>query len=134
MASVPDGQAKHSIQAIQYFVAPLLVPVNDDFGIGICTKDVSVALQFPLQFRKVIDLSIKHNPNGLFLIRHGLVPAGEIDDRQPPESESKRARNKIPLVIRTSMADGFGHRFDVHPSNGRLISEVKLSANSTHKI
>ena len=60
---VPDRQAKHAVQPVQNFVAPLLISVDNDFCVRFRRENVSVAFQFFLQFGKVIDLAIENNPD-----------------------------------------------------------------------
>src|SRR5262249_1854494 len=117
LASIPNGKAEHSIQAVQNFFAPLFVAVNDDFGVAVGAKGVTVALQLLFEFREVVNLPIEDDPDRFFLVRHRLMPAGQINDRKPAKSETQRSGDEIALVIRTAVSDGFGHGLDVRASN-----------------
>ena len=103
MPHVPDGQAEHAVEAIEYLVAPLLVSVDDDFGVRVGAENVTVPLQFAPELGEVIDFAVENHPHGFFLVRHGLVPAAEIDDREPAKAESERAGDVVALVIRAAM-------------------------------
>ena len=66
--------------------------------------------QFTPEFKEVVDFTIENDPNGFFLVRHGLMTACEIDDREPAKTEPERSGNVVPLVIRASMDERLGHR------------------------
>ena len=134
MAHIPDCQPEHAIEAVEYLIAPLLVSVDDDFCVRVRSENVAVPLQFTLELMEVIDFTVENHPNGFFPIRHGLMAARKVNDREPAKTESDWSGDVEPFVIRTSVGDGLGHRFDVPALNGRLVSEVILSANAAHKM
>ena len=43
------------------------------------------------QLQVVVDLPVEHDPHGFLGVGHRLVAAGEVDDREPPESEPEIA-------------------------------------------
>ena len=61
------------------------------------------------------------------------MAAGEVDDREPAKTETKRPRDVIALIVRTAMGNGPGHRLDVPTPNRRQVSEIILSANAAHE-
>ena len=91
-------------------------------------------LQFASELGKVIDFAVENYPNGFFLVRHGLMTAPKVDDRESAKTESEWSGDVVPLVIRASVDEGPGHSFDV-PSPYRLqASEIILSTNAAHGI
>jgi hypothetical protein len=60
---------------------------------------MSCRFQFTLQFREVVNLTIKDYPNGFFLVGHRLMSATKIYDRQTPKSEPERAIEIETFVI-----------------------------------
>ena len=48
------------------------------------------------QRREVVDLAVEHDDRAPSGVRHRLVAAGEIDDRQPPVAEHRRAVGEEP--------------------------------------
>ena len=119
---------------IEHLIAPLLIPMDDDFRIGSGSEDVPICLQLTPELQKIVDLAIKDYPNGFFLVRHGLVAAGKIDDREPSKAESERPDRIVALVIRTSVGKAPGHLLYVLTENRRLIREIVLSTNAAHEL
>ena len=133
LSRIPDGQAEHAIEAIEHLIAPLLVSVDDDLGVRLRAENVAVAFQFTPEFKEVVDFAIENHPNGFFLIRHGLMTARKIDDREPAKAESERSGDVVPLVIRTSMDDASWSSPRCPGAEQAPGSEVILSANAAHR-
>src|SRR5262249_26471313 len=88
LANIPDGEPEHAVEAIQNVVTPLLVTVDDDFGVAVGAKLVAVAQQFALEFGEIVNLAVEDDPDRAFAIRHRLMAAGKIDDGETPEAEA----------------------------------------------
>jgi hypothetical protein len=56
----------------------------------------------------------------------------KIDDGQPAKAESKRAIDKIALIIWAAMSDAPRHPLEVMAKNRSFTSEIVLSADSAH--
>src|SRR6267378_1478487 len=131
--AIPYRQTEHAVEMIEYLIAPLLIPVDDDFRIGSGAEDVPICFQLAPELKKIVDLAIEDHPDGLFLVRHGLVATRKIDDREPSKTESERPCHVIALVIRASMDKALGHLLDVLTENRRLVTKIVLAANAAHK-
>ena len=70
--------------------APFLVAVNDHFGVRARPEVVPALLELGPQLLEVVDFAVEDDPDRLVGIGHRLVAAGEIDDRQPPETQADR--------------------------------------------
>ena len=114
---VPNRQAEHAIETIQYFVAPMLVSVNNDFRIGIGLEYVAEALEFLSEFFKVINLAVEDHPDGFFSIGHGLMTASQIDNRKAAEAKSEWTVEVVAFVVGASVSDSPGHRFNVRATH-----------------
>src|SRR2546422_6717218 len=106
--------------------------MDDDLRIGSGSEYVPTRFQLTPELQEIVDLAIEDSPHGFFLIRHGLVAARKIDDREPSKPESERSCHIVPLVIRTSMDKTLRHLFNVLTENRSLAPEVVLSTNTTH--
>src|ERR1700752_1925849 len=104
--------------------------MNDHFRVAASAEDMAEALQFLAEFLKVIDLAIKNDPRRPFLVRHRLVAAFEIYDREPSKAKPQRAIEIIALIIRTAMTHGPRHDLHFSPLNRLLMKKVQFSANS----
>jgi len=118
---------------IEHLIAPLLIPVDDDLRIASGSEDVPICFQLSPELLKIVDFTIEDDPNGFFLVRHGLVAARKIDDREPSKTESERPCDIVALIIGTSMDKGVGHLLDVLTENRSLAPEIILSANTAHE-
>ena len=59
---------------------PLLVTVNDHFGVGACVKTMAALLELGAQFLEIVNLAVEDDPDRFFGVRHRLVTAGQIDN------------------------------------------------------
>jgi hypothetical protein len=91
-----------------------------------------VLLQLAPYLTEVIDFAVEDHPNGLLPVRHGLMTAAKVDDREPAKTQAEGPADVVPIVIRASMDEGPGHRLDVTARDGLRIPEIILSANATH--
>src|SRR5215472_12864110 len=112
----------------------MLIPMNNDFRIGLRAKNVSIGLQFAPQLFEIIDFAIEHHPHGFSLIRHWLVAPAEVDNGEPSKAEAERAGNEKSFIIWTSMDQRSSHSLDVIKLNRTPIPKVVLPANATHRI
>src|SRR5207237_9268840 len=101
--------------------------MDDGFRITFGLKYVPKHLQLTPEFQEIVDLAIEDDPNGFFLVRHGLVATRKIDDGEPSKPESEWSCDIAPFVIRTSMDKGLCHPFYVFTENRSLVSKVILS-------
>src|ERR1700733_7773225 len=118
------------MQAIRALV---LVKMEHNFRIGVGSKVVAFAFQFPAQFGEVINLPVVGNPNSAILIAHRHVTAGrKIEDGKAaaPETDVRTVRESaLPQagIVRTTV------RLHVrHPSQYFPASTVGQSGDATH--
>jgi hypothetical protein len=60
--------------------APLLVAVDDYFGVRIGSELMTFPLQLGSDFLVVINFAVERYPNAFFCVRHWLMTARKIDD------------------------------------------------------
>ena len=61
--SVPDCQAKHSIQTVENILTPLLVAMDNHFGVATCQKSVSKRFEIVAEFGKIVNLAVEDDPD-----------------------------------------------------------------------
>src|SRR5215813_9509106 len=93
---------------------------------------MAATLELVSQLTEVVDLAVENDPDHLLGIRHRLMAAGEIDDREAPEPEAERAGEEVPFVIGPAVRDRPCHGLDVHTSDRSAAREVELSADPAH--
>src|SRR6185503_5535292 len=86
--SIPQGEREHPAQAREKPFAPVLVRVYEHFDIRAAAERMTVRLELGAQGGKVIDLAIGDELNRVRLVAERLLPARQIDDRQPPHAET----------------------------------------------
>ena len=62
--------------------------------------------------REIVDLAVEHDDQRAVGRGHRLVAAGEIEDRQPPEGEHRRAVGESAGVVGPARAHRLAHRLD----------------------
>src|SRR5437867_11546649 len=90
--------------------------MEDRFRVASSPVAVPLRLKLWSEGRMVINLAVEDDPDRLVLVRHRLVAASHIHDRQPPMSQPARPFHPEPLVVRPPMAQGI-----THPRQARLI-------------
>src|SRR5208282_2322724 len=129
---VPDRQAEHSVQAVENLIAPLLIAEDNHFRVAARSEDVPEIFEFETQLGKVIDFAVENHADRFLRIRHRLVAALDIDNREAPEAQSNRPTDVVALVVGTTMDDAARHLLYVPAQDRSMPLVAKLSANSTH--
>jgi len=123
---VPHGEGEHALESPCAAYPFLLVEMNDDFAVRVGAEPVALALQFPAEFRVVVDLAVEDEPHGAVLVGQGL-PArlGEVDDGEPPVAEPDRHPTFVPQEDPRRIGPPVGH--DVrHASKDRLVDPAAV--------
>ena len=83
------------------------------------------------QLAVVINLPVADNPRRLVLAGDGLVPAGHVDDAQPPHAQPDVAVDEDAAVIRPAVDHLPGHPFEDRLLDG-LAVHIKDAGNTAH--
>ena len=80
----------------------------------------------------VVEFAVEDGPDGAVLVRDRLLAVGEADDGEPAVGEVKAGAFEEPVLVRSAMDDGLGHRGH-HPKRGRpLARQVDHPRDSAH--
>jgi hypothetical protein len=86
--------------------------MNDDFGVGMVgIKTMPFGHKVLAESLKVIDLAVKHRPDGLVFIVDGLMPRLDVDDAETAHPEIDLRIGIIAVLIRAPMKDRGRHPF-----------------------
>ena len=90
-----------------------------------------IRLQLGVQLDMVEDLAVEHDPQVVILVGQGLLPGGDVDDRQPRMSKSGMLVPVKTELVGTPVALGADHPRELIPlGRGGPISQAKNSGYS----
>jgi hypothetical protein len=108
--------------------------MNDYFGISIGVKAMTAGLEARSQFGKVIDLSIKNDPDRSIFVVDWLPAIRKIDDTQPAHSQASTAVNINPFIVRSAMYDRLTHAMDIRCIDCIVIMDTDNACYSAHSL
>jgi len=76
LVCIENGKGEHAAQAPHAIVFPLLVGMNNGFGIRMCLEDVSRIFEYDPQLPVVVDLPVEGDPDRLISLERGCFPVG----------------------------------------------------------
>lgn len=112
-------ESEHTVQICQHILLLLIVQVEQGFGIGIRRHEpVLTLLQLSSQLRRIEDLAVVNDPDGLIPVRHRLMSMLKIENTESPHTQTQVRRGIVivPSVIRPAMNERVGH--GPHPFRG----------------
>src|SRR5882724_5226800 len=131
---VPDREGEHSAQAVHTIGSIFFVKVNDDLGVSIGVKAMAAGLEARSQFGKVVDLSIKNDPDRAIFIVDWLLAGRKIDDAQPTHAQAGAAMDIDPFVIRSTMHDRLAHAVDIRRIDCVVLLNTDNACYPTHSL
>ena len=107
--SSQTAKAHWPLKSLDAGVAPLLVGVQDDFGVGPGREPVALVGQLVAQFDVVEDFAVEGDPEPGLGVAHRLVAAGQIDDAQPRMAQRDGTVDVDALFVRPAVRDRGQH-------------------------
>src|SRR5207249_5851769 len=115
-------------------VVPLLVGMDDCFGIAARLVLMAPGLEVAPNLRVVVDLAVEDNPNALILVRQRLMAGTQVDDAETPMAERSTIVRENPGLIGASMRENVAHRRRASGRVRRQPFEGNNSGNPTHPL
>ena len=110
--AVPDREREHAAQTLHAAHADLLPKVDDDLGVGATREAVAARLQLPSQLAMVVDLSVEDQHRRAVLRVERLIPARDVDDREPGHPD-RGVRARVDAAgVGAAMDERRAHRAD----------------------
>ncbi len=103
------GAGKHAVQPLENRLAQSLVEVTDDFPVRTGTERCALRLQFPPQFRGIVDFPVVEQHHVASLIEKRLVPAVHVVDGKTAHPAHELPIPVHPLGIGTAMNQSIEH-------------------------
>ena len=126
---IVEGEGEHAVQPLDALRPPLLVGLQDDLRVGGRAEQAAAGLQLLPQLHVVVDLAVEDDHRSLG--GHGLLPAGQVDDREALVGEGHRPLREPTGRIRSAVTDGGGHA-DREVLAGGLTVESEDARDSAH--
>src|SRR5207249_11982192 len=104
----------------------------DDFGVGICAKDVTAAGETVAELEVIVDLSVEHDLHAAVLAGDWLPAAGHVDDAQAPHPETDGIADEETLIIGAAVDERVGHPLRDRPDLGRRPLRRDESSYAAH--
>ncbi len=119
---VIEPEGKHAIEISEAGKPFLFVEVEKDFAVRVASQPVAFGLYQRCQTFKIVDFSVKHQPQGAVFVAHGLMSGRrEINDAEPAVSQTDRGRDQDPFVIGASIGDCLTHFFQQALAHRRTL-------------
>src|SRR5690349_4577317 len=112
MALVVQGDGKHAAKFLNALCAQFLIEMNDNFGIAVGIETVPTLFEVIPQFRKVVDLAVENNPDGLVFVMNGLMTTGKIDDAETAHAEAGASTRSNAFVVGATVDNRGAHPTD----------------------
>jgi len=120
---VPDREGEHTAKARENALAPLLVPLENYFGVGMVGFELKAQLfEFGADLGVIVNLAVKNDPKRLLFVRHRLDRGRrEIDDGKPsmPKADFLPRGNVKAGIVGATMLHRVPHSFDCFNIDGR---------------
>ena len=133
-ARVPDCEREHAAEVIDAGIAPLLVGMDDGFGVA--TRPVAMTGGFELRadVGVVVDLAVEDDPDRPVFVRQRLMAGCHIDDAQPAMGQTGEVVDVDAGFVRATMPDDVPHRTQPRPLLWLQPVRSDDSGNSAHTI
>jgi hypothetical protein len=129
---VPNREREHSAKMLHAFDAIFLVKMDEDFGVGGRPECMSARLKLVAKVTKVINLTVKRDPDrSIFIRQRRNAPGVQIDDGKPPLPETDAGRRVDALCVWPAMNKGFAHLAD-ETLGDDSTGEIDFAANAAH--
>lgn len=136
VAAVPDREGVHAVEPLGEGLAPLQVAAQHHLGVRVGGEPVPAGGQLLTEFGEVVRLTgVDEGDRPLGCVHgHGLAPAGQVDDREPPVSERGVGVGPRPPVVGAPAGHGLRHGVECRDCLGRpeIMVERDPAGDATH--
>ena len=132
-AAVPQREGEHALEALEARGSLVLVGVEDHLGVRPRREEVSLPPQVVPQLAGVVDLPVRHQPDGSVLVHQRLLARHQIDDAEASRREPDAPVHPDAVLVRSAVRDGGGHGLEDVPGRGRSPIELEDSDDATHR-
>ena len=109
---VIDDKGPHPVAVRGKLLAPLAISAKENLGVGVVgAKLMPPADQLGAELRKIVDLAVKDDDKAAIGVKHRLMAARKIENREAAVAEEDGAGGVHPVarVVRAPVREGIGH-------------------------
>ena len=132
--AVPDHKGEHPPQPGGQLLAPLLIAMEQNLGIGFGGKGMARRHQLGAQVLEIVNLTVKNHDQIAVLIEHGLLAALQVNDGQPAVAQGHLIVHIIALAVRAAVGDQVRHSLDDFAGGFGVMAALGKAGNSTHRL
>src|SRR5206468_9908622 len=113
--------------------APLLVGVDDRFGVGPGPVAMAAALQVAADLAVVVNLAVEDDPDGTVFIRRRLLTGAQIDDAQSAVRQGGVGVEVETRFVRSAVGENVAHADRTRP--GVVVDAISCneSGDAAHQ-
>src|SRR5439155_1656953 len=130
--AVPERAREHPVEPREGLEPFVDVERKEHFRIRPGAEHVAPLLELGFQLRVVVDLAVVADAHLAVRRLHRLLAARQVDDAQPPVRECHGSALVESLLVRTPMAQDFGHPMQALAGRSTSRIELENAADSAH--
>ena len=129
---VPEREGEHPAQPLHELEAEFLVRVDDGLRVRPGREGMPARLELSRQLEEVVDLAVEDHGDGAGLVVDRLVARGEVDNAQPPVSQSHARPDVRAVGVRPAVAQDIRHATEELPVHGVARVGEREAGDSAH--
>jgi hypothetical protein len=100
---IPNRERKHPAEVTHALSPVLLIEMDYNFGVRGGLEAVTRSLESLPELRKIVDLAVENDPNGLVFVGKRLPSSIDVDNAEAPVPESDSGVKIVSFVVRAPM-------------------------------
>ena len=113
---IEERDREHPSQLLDEALAPLLVEMDDHFGVRARREAVAAGLEALAQEPMVVDLAVENDADVPLLVEDGRIARREVDDPEPPHPEAAPSVEVMSFAVGTTMEERPDHLDERRPA------------------
>ena len=132
---IVDRDRKHAVEPADEVDSFALIEPQDDLGVRVGVQRHAVAPKHLGELDEIEDFAVLHHCDQPVVGHHGLVAAGDVDDREPPVADRGAPLRLVPdaLVVGPAVHQLESHVLQ-HAVVQRAASAIPVPEDATHQL
>ena len=130
--AVVQGKGEHAAEAVDAALAPLLPGIKNDLGVAVGAEVVAQGRQLAGQLAEVVDLAVVDHAQIAVGAEHGLLAAGQVDDRQAPVGQAHPGGEVQATLVGAAVELRLVHGLEQGAIGLALLCQVEDAGDTAH--